>query len=58
LPASSRLKVRRDEFSRAGNCQQIRLDLVQRIRQAIADGVYETPEKWEKALQCLMDQVM
>jgi hypothetical protein len=31
----------------------IRWDLVQRIRQAIAEGTYETPEKLEQALEQL-----
>lgn len=28
----------------------IRLDLVERVRREIAEGTYETPEKWEAAL--------
>ena len=28
----------------------IRLDLVERVRGEIAEGTYETPEKWEAAL--------
>ena len=36
----------------------VRLDLVRRVRQAIADGVYDTPEKWQGALDRLMDRVM
>lgn len=28
----------------------IRLDLVERVRREIAEGSYETPEKWEAAL--------
>lgn len=32
---------------------EFRADLVARIRREIADGTYETPEKWEKALENL-----
>jgi hypothetical protein len=31
----------------------IRVELVQRIRREIAQGTYETPEKWEAALDKL-----
>jgi hypothetical protein len=34
----------------------IRVDLVQRVRQAIRDGVYETSEKWQGALERLMER--
>ncbi len=30
--------------------EEIRLDLVERVRREIAEGTYETPEKWEAAL--------
>ena len=36
----------------------IRTELVRRVRQAIADGVYETPEKWLGALERLMDRAL
>jgi hypothetical protein len=29
---------------------EIRVDLVERVRREIAEGTYETPEKWEAAL--------
>jgi hypothetical protein len=32
----------------------IRLDLVRRVRREIAAGAYETPEKWEAALDKLL----
>jgi methylphosphotriester-DNA--protein-cysteine methyltransferase len=32
---------------------EFRADLVERIRRAIAEGRYETPEKWEAALEML-----
>jgi hypothetical protein len=35
----------------------IRTDLVRRLRQEIADGTYETPEKWEKALDRLLKEI-
>jgi hypothetical protein len=44
-------RVRRNEDA------AIRIDLVQRIRREIAAGTYETPEKWEAALDRLLDQV-
>jgi hypothetical protein len=31
----------------------IRWDLVERVRSAIEDGAYETPERWEAALDKL-----
>jgi hypothetical protein len=40
------------------NDPPVRMDLVRRVRQAIADGVYETPERWQGALERLMDQVL
>ena len=33
----------------------IRVELVRRVRQAIAEGVYDTPERWQGALERLMD---
>jgi negative regulator of flagellin synthesis FlgM len=35
----------------------IRLELVERVRREIAAGVYETPEKWEIALDRLLDDL-
>ncbi len=32
-----------------------RRDLIERVRREIAEGVYETPEKWEKALDRLVE---
>jgi hypothetical protein len=35
----------------------IRLDLVERVRREIAEGTYETPEKWEAAFAGLVRDV-
>ena len=35
----------------------IRTELVERIRREIAEGVYETPEKWETALDRLFERL-
>jgi hypothetical protein len=35
----------------------IRWELVDRVRREIADGTYETPEKWDLALDRLMDRL-
>jgi len=37
--------------------QEIRADLVERIRREIAAGVYETPEKWAVALERLLERL-
>jgi Anti-sigma-28 factor, FlgM len=34
-----------------------RKDLIERVRQEIAQGTYDTPEKWEKALDRLLDDL-
>jgi hypothetical protein len=38
---------------RHGDRAEIRTDLVARVRQQIADGTYDTPERWEAALDKL-----
>jgi hypothetical protein len=35
----------------------IRKELVERVRKEIAAGTYETQEKWEAALDCLLGQL-
>lgn len=35
----------------------LRLGLIERVRREIASGVYDTPEKWELALQRLFAEV-
>lgn len=37
--------------------EEFRHDLVARIRRAIADGTYDTPEKWEAALDRLAEDL-
>lgn len=39
------------------DAQPIRMDLVTRIRQEIAAGTYDTEEKWEAALDRLLDRL-
>jgi hypothetical protein len=36
---------------------EIRVELVERIRRQIAEGQYETPEKWERALEILFHRL-
>jgi hypothetical protein len=37
--------------------EQFRHDLVARIRRQIADGVYDTPDKWQAALERLIEEL-
>ncbi len=37
--------------------EDFRPDLVARIRREIAAGTYDTPEKWQEALDCLLDRL-
>jgi len=37
--------------------EEFRHDLVARVRRAIADGTYDTPEKWEAALDRLAEDL-
>jgi hypothetical protein len=39
------------------SARPIRMELVERVRTEIAAGVYETQEKWEAALDCLLGQL-
>lgn len=39
----------------AGRQEQARTELVQRVRRAIAAGTYDTPERWEAALDRLAE---
>ena len=47
-PPKKRPKAKKD-------AKPIRMDLVERVRQEIAAGTYDTQEKWEAALDCLLD---
>jgi hypothetical protein len=33
------------------------MDLIARVRREIAAGTYDTPEKWEAALERLLDRI-
>ena len=46
-----------DAVQAAGAASDIRLDKVNSIRAAIADGSYETPEKLDAALDRLLDRL-
>ncbi|HWG46750.1 MAG TPA: hypothetical protein VN688_28565 [Gemmataceae bacterium] len=37
--------------------EDIRRDLVERVRLEIAEGIYDTPEKWEAALDRLAEDL-
>ncbi len=37
--------------------EEVRTDLVERVRREIAEGVYETPEKWQAALERLLERL-
>jgi len=43
--------------SEAVETEEFRHDLVARVRRAIADGTYDTPEKWEAALDRLAEEL-
>ena len=46
-----------DAVQAAGVTSDIRLDKINSIRSAIADGSYETPEKLDAALDRLLDRL-
>lgn len=39
------------------SARPIRTELVNRVRKEIADGTYDTQEKWEAALDCLLERL-
>ena len=39
------------------DARPIRTELVARVRKEIAAGTYDTEEKWEAALDCLLDRL-
>jgi hypothetical protein len=47
----------RSRSVRDGRPEEMRLDLIARVRREIAAGDYDTPEKWEIALGRLLDRV-
>jgi hypothetical protein len=62
LPDSSSVPQHKDaQTSRPDNRpdgdQPFRADLVERVRWEIAQGRYDTPEKWQAALERLLDQL-
>lgn len=52
-PHCSRFRQPTDSAPQSG----IRQELVDRIRREIAEGTYDTPEKWEAALDLLLRQL-
>ena len=50
IPGKKQSKPRKD-------ARPIRTELVARVRQEIAAGTYDTQEKWEAALDCLLDRL-
>jgi anti-sigma28 factor (negative regulator of flagellin synthesis) len=62
-PSCLKGPVLRDRFQQPGTLSPsdspapIRWDLVERIRAEIAEGTYETPEKWQAAVDRLLDQL-
>ncbi len=50
-PAKTKAKKKRV------NAKPIRAELVARIRKEIADGTYDTQEKWEAALERMLDRL-
>jgi hypothetical protein len=47
----------RKRGNRRSTGEAIRPELVERIRNEIAAGTYDSPEKWEAALDCLLDRL-
>jgi hypothetical protein len=35
----------------------VRWELVERVREEIAEGIYDSPDKWELALDRLLEQL-
>jgi hypothetical protein len=54
-PVQAKLSKKRPKSS--ADAQPIRTELVERIRKEIAAGTYDTPEKWEAALDGLLDRL-
>ena len=44
-------------LDRIRSMPEVRVDLVERVRQAIADGTYETDEKLDVAVERLLEEI-
>lgn len=55
MPIQAKPRKKRKQSSK--NAKPIRTELVDRIRHEIAAGTYDTQEKWEAALDCLLDRL-
>jgi hypothetical protein len=53
---ASRTFLRWSQLTR-GLHGRFRTELVERVRREIAEGTYDTPEKWEIALDRLLDAI-
>jgi hypothetical protein len=56
-PVPESIPVLRNESPRNTEAAVMRLELVERVRQEIAAGAYDTPERWEAALDRLADRL-
>jgi len=56
-PAKKKRSRKRSSQPPAERSSHIRTELVQRVRREIAAGSYDTPEKWEEALDRLLDNL-
>jgi hypothetical protein len=55
-PKRKRPRKRARQVGEEGS-SRIRTELVERVRREIAAGAYDTPEKWEAALDRLLDHL-
>jgi hypothetical protein len=51
------LSLAYEDNDTARPADDIRTDLVERVRREIAAGTYDTPEKWDAALERLWDRL-
>jgi hypothetical protein len=54
-PVQAKYRKKRGKSSK--DAEPIRTDLVERVRKEIAAGTYDTQEKWEAALDCLLGRL-
>ncbi len=52
---NTRQRARKCARQTTQRSSQIRTELVERVRREIAAGTYDTPQKWEAALDRLLD---